>query len=118
MLTSLTEKSTKVTIMNCEKYIKDGKVAVLYSPNFGAGWYSWNTDTPELLFDKDIVAAVLDNNLDKAEEVAIDKYPTCYLGGVRDLTVKWLEPGTQFEINEYDGFESITEISSKRYLEA
>jgi hypothetical protein len=26
--------------MNNEKYYKDGNVAVLYSPGFGAGWYS------------------------------------------------------------------------------
>jgi hypothetical protein len=27
-----------------EKVIRDGKVAVLYSPGYGAGWYSWNRD--------------------------------------------------------------------------
>ena len=27
-----------------EKYIKDGKVAVAYSPGFGAGWSTWNDD--------------------------------------------------------------------------
>jgi len=26
------------------KYIRDGKVAVLYSPGFGAGWSTWNDD--------------------------------------------------------------------------
>ena len=25
-----------------EKYIKDGQVAVAYSPGFGAGWSTWN----------------------------------------------------------------------------
>lgn len=25
-----------------DKVIKDGKVAVLYSPGFGAGWFTWN----------------------------------------------------------------------------
>ena len=25
-----------------EKVIRNGQVAVLYSPGFGAGWYSWN----------------------------------------------------------------------------
>ena len=25
-----------------KKLTKDGKVAVLYSPDFGAGWYSWH----------------------------------------------------------------------------
>ena len=29
------------------KVIRDGKVAVLYSPGYGAGWYSWNWNHPE-----------------------------------------------------------------------
>ncbi len=33
-----------------QKLSQDGKVAVLYSPGFGAGWYTWNTDAPEILF--------------------------------------------------------------------
>jgi hypothetical protein len=43
-----------------EKYIKDGKVAVLYSSGFGAGWYTWNDESlTGLVFDRDIVEAVL-----------------------------------------------------------
>jgi hypothetical protein len=30
--------------MIVEKYIKDGKVAVLYSAGYGAGWSTWNYD--------------------------------------------------------------------------
>lgn len=62
-------------IQNTIKYYNEkGEVAVLVSPGFGAGWYSWNKDRPELLFDKDIVAAVLEDDRYKAEKVAVEKY--------------------------------------------
>jgi hypothetical protein len=40
------------------KLIRDGLVAVLYSPGFGAGWYSWNSEHPEILFDPALVELV------------------------------------------------------------
>lgn len=95
-----------------KKYIKDGKVAILYSPGYGAGWSSWNTQYPELLFDSDIVQFVLDHpDMNKREDeftsLFQDKYPDAYFGGCRDLKIEWMFPGTQFRITEYDGFESI-----------
>ena len=41
-----------------EKVIKEGKVAVLVSPNYGAGWYSWNSGYKELLFHPKLVEMV------------------------------------------------------------
>lgn len=90
-----------------QKYMKDGKVAVLYSPGFGAGWYTWNTEHKDMIFDHDIVQAVLDSNKDLARKLAEEKWPSVYLGGLEDLTVAWLDPGEQFIIEEYDGSESI-----------
>jgi len=95
--------------MIVEKLIKDGKVAVLYSPGYGAGWYSWNDDK-RLLFHPEIVQKVLDG---KRHEIT-DKFILdligidIYAGGARDLQVKWLPEGSLFEINEYDGSESIS----------
>jgi len=101
-----------------EKYIKDGKVAVLYSPGWGAGWYTWNQDYPDIIFDREIVEAVLDGDNEKARTIAERKYPQVYSRGARDLQIEWLEPGTLFEIEEYDGNESIHVIGSRTYLEA
>jgi hypothetical protein len=39
------------------KVVRDGKVAVIYSPHYGAGWYSWH-GIPELLFDPAVVAMI------------------------------------------------------------
>ena len=47
------------------KVVENGQVAVLYSPGFGAGWYTWNearfedeSDALELVFDPTIVSLV------------------------------------------------------------
>lgn len=41
-----------------KKVIRDGKVAILYSPGYGAGWYSWNSGVRQCLFSPEIVAAL------------------------------------------------------------
>ena len=48
------------------KYIRDGEVAVLYSPGYGAGWSTWaeGSEREQLLYDPDIVQLVLDRNSD------------------------------------------------------
>lgn len=92
-----------------EKYEKDGNVAVLYSPGFGAGWSTWATDgeAEALIFDKEIVELVLNDQLDRVVQLVADKYPEFYSGGAEDLTVRWVPKGTAFRINEYDGSESV-----------
>jgi hypothetical protein len=107
---------------------KDGKVAVLYSPGFGAGWATWNDDEwkPLLTTHRDIVQAVLDGDKEKAGKLAeqlireavgkADAY-VCVLGA-DDLNVEWLTKGAQFEIEEYDGSESIHVIGDRGYQTA
>ncbi len=90
-----------------EKLERDGKVAVLYSPGFGAGWYSWNTEHDGLLFDKEVAEKVLAEDWDAAVDIAERKYPGIYAGGGHDLEVEWVPKGCRFEIHEYDGSESV-----------
>jgi hypothetical protein len=89
------------------KLIEDGKVAVLYSPGFGAGWYTWNYDTPEILFDPAIVKLVESEKWAELDTYVTLKYPEIYKGGMTDLEVEWIPEGTLFKVNEYDGSESI-----------
>ena len=42
------------------------------------------------------------------------EYPGAYLGGVDDLIVEWVQEGTQYEITEYDGNESLSKVSAMR----
>ena len=48
-----------------DKYIFNDKVAVLYSPGFGAGWYTWNQEFPELIFSPAIVKLVAEEKFDE-----------------------------------------------------
>lgn len=96
-----------------EKLERDGKVAVLYSPGYGAGWSTWNTEPRYrgLLFDREIAEFVLANDLGAAISLAQKKYPGVYIGGGRTLTVKWVPKGERFTVEQYDGDESVTIIS-------
>ncbi len=92
-----------------DKVIRDGLVAVLYSPGFGAGWSTW-ADTEirqDVLFDPGAVVLVEQEQWEELEVYITLKYPSLYTGGLRDLKIEWLPEGTQFIVDEYDGNESI-----------
>ena len=95
------------------KVIRDGKVAVVVSPGFGAGWSTWSYRGEEdyrdfMLFDPTLV-----DNTERSESAeTIETYvtfvhPGTYCGGADDLTIQWLPVGTAFRIHEYDGSESV-----------
>jgi hypothetical protein len=88
-----------------DKYIKDGQVAILYSPGYGAGWSTWGV--PELAYDKDLVEAYIKDDTEGLIAMAKIKYPDEYLGGADDVKIVWVSQGSTYRINEYDGSESI-----------
>lgn len=96
-----------------------GEVAVLFSPGFGAGWSTWNDYKEEaeiLLFNPELVQAVLDKKSTKEIEAIAERLvPGGYFGGACDLTVLWLEPGTIFCVEEYDGSESIRTYDDRKF---
>ncbi len=94
------------------KLIRDGLVAVLYSPGYGAGWFTWNTSRPEILFDPAIVELVEQEKWEELQAFVVLKYPDIYVGGLEDLQIEWMPEGTQFQVNEYDGSESIEKRDS------
>lgn len=118
----------------CEKYIKDGKVAILVSPGFGAGWSTW--EGKELAYDKRVVEFWLEHKDDKefmkdldsyndnANKKAAKKqfkewgYEDVFFGGFKDIVLKWLPIGTSFYISEYDGSESLETISNINWTTA
>jgi hypothetical protein len=89
------------------KLVRDGMVAVLYSPDYGSGWYTWNRNQPELLFDPAIVQLVEEDKFDELKTYVTLKYPNIYEGGMWELKIAWIPEGAMFRINEYDGDESI-----------
>ena len=99
-----------------DKVRENGKVAVLISTGFGAGWYTWIQDET-VLFDPEIVEMVREGKSPKEiEEVAAKKWPSAYLGGVDGLVIEWIPEGAQFEVDEYDGAESLHIIGDRTYI--
>lgn len=97
-----------------KKVIRDGKVGVLYSPRYGAGWYSWNTEVPQCLYSPEIIALVEADKRNEITDALCQKlFGVKYFcaGGAEDLKIEWLPIGTQFRVDEYDGLESIQTMS-------
>jgi hypothetical protein len=109
-----------------KKVIRDGQVAILISPGYGAGWHTWNADKEWILYDPYLVdlveklstpefldqgpagpRALFEDIVVEIESYCNNKDPDGYYGGARDLVVKWLPVGTKFYIEEYDGSESL-----------
>ena len=103
-----------------EKCIRDGKVAVLYSPGFGAGWSTWADDDIRdfVLFDRRLVECLEAGGDVAALTGTILDGIYMYTGGARNLTIHWLPVGARFIVNEYDGSESIQEQSGDYWREA
>ena len=95
------------------KVIRDGKVAVIVSPGFGAGWSTWSYRGEEdyrdfMLFDPTLVDMIeRSESAETIETYVTFVHPGTYCGGADDLTIQWLPVGTAFRIHEYDGAESV-----------
>jgi hypothetical protein len=96
--------------MTIEKLIRDGKVAVLVSHGFGAGWSSWQPEehVEFALHDRQLCefteAGDFEGFKARAEEV-IGEF--VYFGGLRNVCVEWVEQGKPFYVHEYDGSEHL-----------
>jgi hypothetical protein len=89
------------------KVVRDGLVAVIYSPDYGAGWYSWH-DIQGLLFDPVLVDMIENTATPEAiEEYCHKTYDCGRLLGCNNLDIVWIPEGTEFLIEEYDGSETI-----------
>jgi hypothetical protein len=99
-----------------DRVIRDGRVAVLYSPGYGAGWSTWASDelAGRVVFDPAVVAWVESG---KDGDVPVDQYGDEYLytGGAAQLEIEWVPVGTQFRIHEYDGSEHVVLASEEEW---
>ncbi len=96
-----------ISIPDCPRVVRFGKVAVIYSPGFGAGWYSWH-HIEELLFDPNLVDMIERGAEEKdIADYCEQHYEKGYWGGIDDLVIEWIPEGSIFRINEYDGNETV-----------
>jgi hypothetical protein len=100
-----------------KRYNEEGQVAVLISPGFGAGWSTWGGDAAEaMVFDSRLVDYVLLNGAEGLGEYALSLSYDSYMGGAGDVEVIWVDAGTRFVIEEYDGSESIRTFEDLSYI--
>jgi len=92
---------------------RNGKVAVIYSSNYGAGWSSWNPRYPKLLFDPNIVQMIEDNKRELIKPYVEENYGEGVYISTKTLQIEWLPVGTRFRIKEYDGAESIIDVDKE-----
>lgn len=105
-----------------EKLYRDGKVAVLVSYGFGAGWFSWNGNE-DLLFDKTLIEMIEKGQFVEAENrlktVFADEDGERPIGAkAEDLDIAWVDIGEQFRIDEYDGSESLVLFKNQPWVMA
>ena len=112
--------------MKPEKVIRDGLVAALYSPGYGAGWSTWNHDEELcefLLFDQALVemkerGATEEEVKDFLTSIGANENQYIATGGWDDVEIYWVEEGQSFRVTEYDGFEGIKFYDPSDYYEA
>ena len=91
-----------------EKIIRNGKVAIALSPGFGAGWTTWNSELSP--FEPKVIEMIEEGRQSEIDEDWCEKeldLKNIYCGGAADLIVEWIEEGSKFSINDYDGNESL-----------
>ena len=125
-----------------ERYInEDGKVGVLISGGYGAGWSTWadSKDREFFLFDRGLVKLALEkeaswisqdnpviemnneeleNHLKEAAKFDPFNGIDSYTGGWAGVYVKWMDQGTEFIVEEYDGSESLRYRDNEDWMSA
>ena len=121
-----------------ERYInEDGKVGVLISGGYGAGWSTWadSKDREFFLFDRGLVALALDKeaangpfdkttqwliemNTEELEVYLKENGVDSFTGGWAGVYVKWMDQGTEFIVEEYDGSESLRYRDNEDWMSA
>lgn len=97
-----------------DKVIRDGKVAVLISEGYGAGFYTWahGPNKQALLFHPKLVEFVEQGRFDEITKELCEEIVGgyAYVAGAHDLVIHWLPVGTRFTVTEFDGAEEIVTI--------
>ena len=91
--------------------IRDGKIGVLISPDFGSG-----IEDIDRFNDKLIQSVEAKESLERIHILANHLFPGAYLGGLQGIEVIWVKIGRSFFVHEYDGSESIWFMDEIKWL--
>jgi hypothetical protein len=96
-----------------KRLVRDGLIAVLYTNDYGGGWYSWHGYLPAL-YDPGLVELIEQKQYKKAHayveaKQAAGEWPDFYVHEItiENLAVDWVVPNREFRITEYDGLETL-----------
>jgi hypothetical protein len=100
------------------RVIRNGKIGVIISPGYGAGWYTWSkNNNQQMLFDSGLIDLIEKNaSYDSLRSYCESVFPDEYFPG--SFNVVWVPIGTKFIVDEYDGSESIQLIENFNWIEA
>lgn len=115
-----------------ERYVKDGKVAVIRSVSFSIGWNSCGANPEALMYDRQLAEII--ERLDLAAsamavkklERDLEERVAELMGLERDdefpyrprLGIRWVPLGERFQIRSYDGLESVVLESEIKWITA
>ena len=82
-------------------------IGIIVSPGYGAGWSTYGK--PEMALDQELADAIdRSASYDEILHIAEKNWPGEYYGGLADcIEVEYVEEGTPFRIDEYDGNETL-----------
>jgi hypothetical protein len=119
---------TTTTKKPIKKLIRDTKVAVIFSPGRGRGWYTAH-GIDDLLFDGALAKMIVQKYEEAKDDpvsqeiinIQIDQYLSKNYPDITQrgpFAIAWIEQGEQFYIHEYEGFETIRLLKNMQLITA
>ena len=83
--------------------MKENMIGIVYTHTYGAGFSTWN-DTSEL--NQNLAHAIEFEDMLAIKDILVELECSEYLEP-EELSVVWVEKGTNYRIDEYDGSETV-----------
>jgi hypothetical protein len=96
-------------------YTKDGKIATILSKDYGTGWWTSHQDL-EWLTHPELAQAIDDGYFEDAQDILDDNFGH-YHFSARDLCIEWADRHRKFQIQEYDGYETLIYKDEIKWLQ-
>lgn len=82
------------------------KVGIVYSPGYGVGWSTCGD--PRKALDQELALAIENKeSTESIQNIVSANWPNEYAGALEDLEVLWVEEGTVFLVEAYEGHETV-----------
>ena len=105
------------------KVIRNGRVAVIHSCDWGAGWYSWH-GVEELLYLPQLVESLerpWSDTYETRTRPMLEKVLTEHnlqTNFIPDSVITWVPVGSRFFVSEYDGVETVIREDEMKWITA